>query len=260
MTGPPIHAAGSSRRAGRDPVAVVGCALALACALVLALSGFGYRWGWWGLGTAFRILQWGTYAGIVAVLACLGGIVRAWRRGPERPGWLPAAGLVASIAVLAIPCTYLWRARHVPPIHDVTTDTEDPPGFVAVLPLRANARNSAAYGGVAVAALQRAAYPDIHPALLAEAPAPVFRRTLAAARAMGWDIVAADSAAGRIEATATTFWYGFKDDVVIRLTPQGEGTRLDVRSASRVGRSDIGTNARRVRAYLAKVTASPTVR
>ena len=68
---------------------------------------------------------------------------------------------------------------------------------------------------------------------------------------MGWKIVAADSTAGRIEATATTPWFGFKDDVVVRVRPEGSGSRIDVRSVSRVGQSDVGTNARRIRAYLA---------
>jgi len=78
-------------------------------------------------------------------------------------------------------------------------------------------------------------------------------RALAAARASGWAIVAADSAAGRIEATATTAWFGFKDDVVVRVAPEGTGSRVDVRSVSRVGKSDVGANARRIREYLERV-------
>ena len=85
------------------------------------------------------------------------------------------------------------------------------------------------------------------------APGPAFARALASARAMGWTLVAADSAAGRIEATATTSWFGFKDDIVIRVEPDPAGSRVDVRSVSRVGESDVGTNARRIRAYLARL-------
>ena len=92
--------------------------------------------------------------------------------------------------------------------------------------------------------------------LLALPPAEAFPRALRAARDMGWAIVATDSAAGRIEATATTFWYGFKDDVVIRLAPSDHGTRIDVRSESRVGGSDIGTNARRIREYFRKLSGA----
>ena len=71
---------------------------------------------------------------------------------------------------------------------------------------------------------------------------------------MGWEIVASDPKTLRIEATDTTLWFGFKDDVVVRLTPSPTGSRIDVRSVSRVGKSDVGTNARRIKAYLAQVT------
>jgi uncharacterized protein (DUF1499 family) len=86
-------------------------------------------------------------------------------------------------------------------------------------------------------------------------PAQAFDRALAAARAMGWEIVASDPAQGRIEATATTFWFGFKDDIVVRIAAESAGSRLDVRSLSRIGKSDVGANARRIRDYLAKVKA-----
>ena len=72
---------------------------------------------------------------------------------------------------------------------------------------------------------------------------------------MGWEIVASDPAQGRIEATATTFWFGFKDDIVVRLAAEGTGSRVDVRSLSRIGSSDVGANAQRIRAYLEKVKA-----
>jgi uncharacterized protein (DUF1499 family) len=88
---------------------------------------------------------------------------------------------------------------------------------------------------------------------LTDPPAAAFTRALGAARRMGWEIVAADSAAGRIEATATTTWFGFKDDVVVRIKPNQNGSRIDVRSESRVGGSDIGTNAKRIRRYLGEL-------
>jgi uncharacterized protein (DUF1499 family) len=72
---------------------------------------------------------------------------------------------------------------------------------------------------------------------------------------MGWELVASDSAAGRIEATATTPWFGFKDDVVVRVRPDGSGSRIDVRSVSRVGKSDVGANAKRIRTYLADIAS-----
>jgi uncharacterized protein (DUF1499 family) len=136
-------------------------------------------------------------------------------------------------------------------IHDITTDPENPPGFVSVLPLRKDAPNSATYGGPEIAAQQRAAYPDIRPLVSDLPPARAFERALSVAQRMGWSIVDDNAAEGRIEATATTRWFGFKDDVVLRIVPAaGNGSRIDIRSVSRVGRSDVGTNARRIRTFL----------
>jgi uncharacterized protein (DUF1499 family) len=124
-----------------------------------------------------------------------------------------------------------------------------------VLPLRANAKNSTEYLP-AVAAKQKSGYPDIAPALLG-VPAPkALQLAEHVARAMGWEIVAVAPDDLRIEATATTLLFGFKDDVVIRVAPQGGGSRVDVRSLSRVGVSDIGANAARIRTFLAKLKAA----
>jgi uncharacterized protein (DUF1499 family) len=110
-----------------------------------------------------------------------------------------------------------------------------------------------------VAAQQRRAYPDLSPVTLSAPPDQAFAAALAVAQGKGWEIVTADSAGGRIEATDTTRWFGFKDDVVIRLTEWGAGTRVDVRSVSRVGRGDAGTNARRIREFLDELSeTSPT--
>jgi uncharacterized protein (DUF1499 family) len=127
---------------------------------------------------------------------------------------------------------------------------------MAILPLRDGAVNPVDYGGPDVAAKQQKAFPDIVPLTLNLPPDRAFDRALAAARKMGWDLVASDPAGGRIEATDTTFWFGFKDDIVIRVTPQPNGSRVDVRSLSRVGVGDIGANASRIRKYLAAVKAS----
>ncbi len=156
------------------------------------------------------------------------------------------AGLVIAVAAVLL----LMLARSVPPINDITTDTENPPEYMAILPLRADAPNSAEYGGAAIAAQQLEAYPDIVPLVVDKPVDEVFDEALAAAQSMGWEIVASVKAEGRIEAIATTSWFRFKDDVVVRLTPLQRGTRVDVRSHSRVGRSDIGTNAHRIREYL----------
>ena len=122
-----------------------------------------------------------------------------------------------------------------------------------MLPLRKDATNSADYGGPEIAAQQHAAYSDIQPLILSIPSQQAFSQALQAAEAMGWAIVATNPADGRIEATDTTFWFGFKDDIVVRIQAQGDGSRVDVRSVSRVGKSDVGTNAQRIRAYLRRL-------
>jgi uncharacterized protein (DUF1499 family) len=228
--------------------------LALASALALALAGLGYRWGWWGLATSFSVLRAASFAGAgVALLALIGvaltALARAW------PGLaLAVAALAIAGVVVWVPLSLQKLARTVPSIHDITTDTENPPEFVAVVPLRRNAPNPTDYGGAGLAAQQRAAYADLKPVFLKVSPEQAFVNALAVARDMGWEIVDAQASEGRIEATDTTFWFGFKDDVVVRIKAADQGSRIDVRSVSRVGKSDVGTNAKRIRAYLERLT------
>ena len=119
---------------------------------------------------------------------------------------------------------------------------------------RTGAANPPEYAGGDVTAQQRRAYPDIQPLMLNVPLAEAFDRALAAVRELGWNVVASDREAGRIEAIDSTFWFGFKDDVVVRVREATAGsTRIDVRSKSRVGVGDLGTNARRVRTLLDRV-------
>ncbi|MGH6902130.1 MAG: DUF1499 domain-containing protein [Geminicoccaceae bacterium] len=227
-----------------------GLALALVAGLALLLAGAGHRLGWWSFGTGFRVLRWAAYGGFAAALISAVGLVIAPLRAQRRGMFRALAGLIIGLLVIGVPLSYLQTARSVPPIHDITTDPEAPPEFEAIAPLRADAPNPVAYGGPAVAAQQRTAYPDIAPADYPVAPQAAFEAALVAAADMGWTIIATDEAAGRIEATDRTFWFGFTDDVVIRVRPTDAGSRIDVRSSSRVGVGDFGTNAARVRAYL----------
>ena len=127
--------------------------------------------------------------------------------------------------------------------------------FDAVIPLRPDAANSLERPPV-LAEQQRQGYPDLAPITLSIPSDEAFDRALAAAQESGWQIVTADKGSGRIEATDTTRWFGFQDDIAVRLTPWGTGTRVDMRSVSRVGRSDTGTNARRIRRYLDRLQSN----
>ena len=250
----PDRAAFGGGPVARSRLALAGFALALLAALALAIAGPGHRFGFWDWRTGITILKWAAYGGIGAVSVSLLGAVLA-RPGGGRRGFVFALlGVVIGLAAAAIPWQMKRTAGSVPPIHDITTDSENPPRFKAVLPLRAGAPNPAVYGGADIAIQQLRAYPDIVPAVLVLSPAQAFERALATARDMGWTVIDADKAAGRIEATDRTLWFGFIGDVVIRFTPAaGSGSRVDIRSLSRVGRSDLGTNAKRIRAFLARL-------
>ena len=226
--------------------------LAVAVAALAVLAGFGTRWDWWNFRTGLSILRWALYATVlVIVLAALALYVT--RAGSKRNRWLAGFALLVGFVMIGNALVWRNRARSAPPIHDITTDTENPPEFVAITPLRADAANPAAYGGAEIAAQQRKGYPDLQTVEL-EQPAPeAFQRALGIARDLGWQIVAEEPDEGRIEATDQTFWFGFKDDIVIRITPLGARSRVDIRSVSRVGRSDVGTNARRIRDFITRL-------
>jgi uncharacterized protein (DUF1499 family) len=232
----------SAGRAG-PLFATLAIATALAGFLLLLVGGPGTRAGWWPFRTGFTLMQWAAYGAIAAAVFALLGLVLGGARARA------AIGLVVAVGVFAVPWTFRRNAQKVPPIHDITTDTDDPPLFVAVLARRAGAPNPPEYAGPEVAAQQKQAYPDLAPIVLPDPPDRAFARAKAAAEALGWEIVAAEPAEGRLEATATTRWFGFKDDVVVRVRPDPAGSRLDVRSKSRVGRGDVGANAARIRAF-----------
>ena len=234
---------------------VLAFILGAVAVLMLPAAGVAYRTGVLPLPAALlQGMRWAAYLGVAAVVVSTIALALAYRRR-LRPGIaLAAAGLVLGAIAVGIPLRWQSTARSVPPIHDISTDTVDPPTFERVVALRAGAPNTLDYDAN-VGQQQRQAYPDVVPVTLPVPPDAAFDRALNAARDDGWEIVDADQEARRIEATDTTFWFGFKDDVVIRLRPAGDGTRVDVRSVSRVGRSDVGTNARRIREYLASLQA-----
>jgi len=225
-------------------IAVVAVVVSAAAVLLLLAAGPGTRMGLWTFRTGFQMLRYAVYGGMGGAALALVALVVGGRRG------LAALALVLGLVTILHPWQLRRSAQSKPPIHDITTDTDNPPPFVAVVPLRRDAANPVAYGGPEIAAQQEKAYPDIKAAVLGVPPAQAFDRALDAAKKQGWEIVAAVPAEGRIEATDTTRWFGFKDDVVVRVRPEGAGSRVDVRSVSRVGRGDVGTNARRIRGFL----------
>jgi uncharacterized protein (DUF1499 family) len=205
---------------------VVGTAIA--APLLLMSSGLGVRFGLWGFSTGFMLLRWSLIVGLAAAGGALVGLsIPGVRRGFALP---LVIALAVGLGTAFVPFEFQRRARAVPPINDIATDLQTP-----------------------YADQQRKAYPDIQPLRLPVPPTQAYPEALAAAQAMGWEIVSKDPAAGRFQAVDTTQWFGFKDDVTVRVTAEGTGSRVDVRSKSRVGKSDVGTNAKRIRAYLQRL-------
>jgi uncharacterized protein (DUF1499 family) len=233
-------------------ITLAGISLAVLSVLAAVLSGFGSRFGLWHFRTGFEILRYSGFISLLAVIVSGVGVFLCLKGRSK--GLLPAvSGIAIGLAVIVVLAQLWLKAHDAPPIHDITTDIVNPPQFVAILPLRKNATNPATYGGPEVAIKQLQAYPDIRPLILEQPYEQAFETALGTARRMGWSIVAADKKTGRIEATDTTFWFGFTDDIVVRITAVDRRSIIDVRSVSRVGRSDMGTNAGRIRKYLERL-------
>jgi hypothetical protein len=234
----------------------IALGVALIAAISLAAAGLGARLDFWHFRTGFAILKYGAYGGLLGAVLALAAAIVAFR-GKHLPGFvLSLVALALGITVVALPFSWKSTAQKLPRIHDITTDIVNPPRFVAILPLRAKTSNPAEYGGPEIGAKQREAYPDVKTLVLNVTNDQAFALALDAARRLGWQVVAAVPAEGRIEATDTTFWFGFTDDIVVRITPAGNRSLVDVRSVSRVGISDVGTNARRIRGFLKKLEGS----
>lgn len=233
--------------------------------IVAALGSKFGLWSWkFGLGK--MISQWGLPV-MLAGLAIGGLAVIAAFIKPRK-----FAGFVLAVIALAVPAAAMGKAAstkakvaQLPFIHDVTTDTQDVPTFSAeLLAQRALLKrsNSAKYIGKKdrrekkpVSVLQARDYPDIRPIISPDAPALAYEKSIDAAKDLGWTLSRTDMEAGVIEATDTTFWFGFKDDVVIRIRSSAAGgSVIDMRSLSRVGGSDLGANADRIRAFRDKIT------
>jgi uncharacterized protein (DUF1499 family) len=226
------------------------------------IAGVGTGSGWWEFGAGLGVLR---YALLAAAAGGLLSIV-AWlvsRRSGARTGWLNGLALVTSLLFVAYLGNMIVTARSLPMIHDATTNLDDVPQFsrltvradnLAKVPDEGKAELAALAPEERWKALHRRAYPDLLPLRLAAAPEQVLKQAEQLARDRGWNVAAVDPAAGTLEATATTLFFRFKDDVVVRVRPDPASpgkSIVDVRSISRVGLSDLGVNARRVRAFLA---------
>jgi uncharacterized protein (DUF1499 family) len=229
----------------------IGIWTALIGVVLAALSGLGARAGFLSPFASMGAYTGGSLLLLIALVTSGLGLIRSGGTAGTASRSATWLALLAGLAVTATNGVFIGKSWGAPPINDITTDTDNPPAFVAVVPLRPiDAQNPPEYAGPNAAAAQKLAYPDLQPLLITQPANVVFAAAKDVVLEKGWTLVAANEVEGRIEATAETSWVRFKDDVVIRIQPGRDQTRVDVRSKSRIGRSDLGTNARRIRDYL----------
>lgn len=268
-----ITPSGKKRRSIRKWLNRLTLAVAILAPLTFILAALGHKIGLIGTKLALLTLTFkvGPLLLALSLILAIASFIMAWAVKPRKG--LVIAGIAALIPLVG--GAKISKARAIgaslPTIHDITTDTQNPPVFGDVILAERSALkrvNSIEYTGKKapvkaadgtsteklVSALQTKAYPQIRPLVLSDQPDTVFGRAQATAKSMGWNIKEEDVATGRIDATDTTFWYGFNDDITIRLrASEGGGTIVDVRSVSRVGRSDLGKNAARITEFLERL-------
>jgi len=258
----------------RDVILRITKILAFAGPLTFIVAALGSKIGLWdwsfGLGTLTQkvgpavLVATGIFAVVAMILSAF---------APKKGFFVGAFALMVPLVGMGQLAGAKNKVESLPFIHDITTDTQDVPVFTDVIlseRAKVKAVNTVDYAGKTaptadktadgkpvmklVSALQTQAYPKVRPLVLSGSPETAFGQAKAVVKDMGWALKSEDVSAGIIEATDSTFWYGFKDDIVIRIRPsEGGGSIVDVRSVSRVGMSDIGANASRIRIFLKKM-------
>ena len=222
---------------------------------VIAVLGFpvavaGKRLGLFDFSVSFQIIQ---YTFLMALMIFfVGSVVSLRNRKSNRvkAGLARTAAYISLIPIIGLG-TQIFTARSVPEIHNITTDTANPPVFDTVIALRGANSNPHGYNASELAKVQSAAYPEIKTYFSDRTPSELFNKSLEVIKDNGWVLVSNNASTGIIEATETTRLWAFKDDVVIRISQQGDKTAVDLTSVSRIGRNDLGANAKRIKAFLA---------
>lgn len=224
---------------------LIGSVVALT---LLFLGPVGTRLGIWGFQTGLLVLvPAAVLLSAIGLLVALISLFVSKKRGFSGDLPILLTGIAACGIILVTMGIQFQKGTSVPPIHNISTDIADPPAFSAVVDLRGEGSNPLDYDAQELGPQQQAAYPDVKTLLVSTPVVETLAAVVAAVEAMGLEIVAVDEDAGTVEATDTTFWFGFKDDMVVRVRPAADGGSLvDARSVSRVGMSDLGKNAERI--------------
>lgn len=221
-------------------------ALAVVAAALLPLGPLGAKAGIWGFSVGLMSLAGALGLAAIGVVVGVVALIVAHKRhipASRRPIYL---AMIVNAAIIVFMGSQFQQAQNVPPIHNISTDVFDPPQFDKVIALRGEGTNPLELDADTIGPLQEEHYPWVQPLRSDAGVAETFAKAVAVVEAMDMEVVNADDEARLVEATATTFWFGFKDDVAIRVRADGDGSVVDVRSVSRVGLSDLGTNARRI--------------
>lgn len=233
-----------SRNVTRAPLfwlAILAALLAIAGIAGPLIGAVGTRSGWWHFSAGLIYAERGVYGAIAAFV--LSVLLIALARRKQGVLWPATIALVLSLPVVAMAIHWQYAATRFAPINDITTDTQNPPMFWDV-------PNPMDYPGAETAQKQHAGYPDLGPLTLAAPSGEVFDAATRLIEQRGWELAGADQDEGRIEAIAYSALFGFADEVILRLTAEGDQTLVDMRSRSRVGGIDRGVNARRIRDFL----------
>ena len=255
--------------AGRDWQGIIVLVAGGGALLWGLISAVGVGWGLWSWSSGLTGVMWSF---ILAIGAILFGMLFAWRAkksGISRPKLLRWIGMLSAIAYAGWIGTFVMAGISVPAIHDISTDLADPPAFVT-LALRADNLDAIPGEGddemkgmnpqQRWVIVHQKAYGDIRSVRIDEPVPTVIAKAERLAKARGWDVAVSLPEEGRFEATETSAFFRFKDDIVLRVKPTetGDGSIVDMRSVSRVGSSDLGVNAKRVRSFLADLSGTVT--
>jgi Protein of unknown function (DUF1499) len=241
--------------------------LAVSAVLFGLVSAIGTGWGLWNWQSGFAGLDYSFYLALATIAL---GVLLGWlakRRGGAAPRAMRWLGMAIALVYAGWVANWYYQARSVPAIHDISTDLADPPIF-QMIELRADnidkipGADDPNMRGLSPQqrweTIHRKGYADIRTVRIAQPLPEVMGKAERLAKTRGWDIAVADPTTGKLEATDTVTLFGFKEDIVLRIRPteDGTGSVVDMRSVSRVGDSDRGSNAKRIRAFLADLSGT----